>query len=330
MIFEMSENPIRKIDLEGEKTTAAGEPKLLIERLQKSKMVSLFIRCSGISFPLVTDSILSRIAQNCWNFLIRIFVAYILVFGLYFCVRNFRSDASDFSLIESFMGLALASQASAVIPSIPKISNRLLSSVEEVKLAYYVDALKPSIVVFCFSILLGSITSFATYCFGGGDSTACDGTLLHVLAAFQGMGQLSLSCLLAVNCMFVMVDCSNSIGMVDQLLQAQRNKNLNIETFNICRNNIQRIVDENYWTYNVILLVALLDILIIIILFYLDPGNLGVGSLIIYSLIFLKELPFVVLALYYAMIVNEKADLLTAEIGKNLFDISRYHETFRR
>lgn len=294
----------------------------LWDMLQQDWAVATLLRCCGIVFPLPTDPLWYRILQTCWSIIVRIFVVYIFAFGVFFFADNMSTE--EYKLIEAFTGLALASQAVVFIPSFPGISTRLNSPAAQGDIQHYKLALQFSLPVFLFSIIVGNSVSFNTYCFeGSSDPTACSGAWLPVLAVLQGIGQLSLSCLLAANCMFVLVDCFASIGLIDELLLAHKSKALTVAQFNTCRSNIQHRVDSNYWTYNAILFVALLDLLLITILFYLDSSDINAGVLVVYSLVFVKEMPFILLALYYAMIVNGRADILTQRLGKHVY--SAYH-----
>lgn len=146
----------------------------------------------------------------------------------------------------------------------------------------------------------------------------CSGASVIYLTLFQALGHIGISSLLAVNCVFVQVDCFASVALVDHLREEHKHNLLTISSFNFCRADIHQRVDTNFWTYNSTMVVAVLDVVLIIVLFFAE------NALPLYCVAFIKEIPFILVASYYAMTVNEKSDLLTKELGNSQY----YHYPF--
>lgn len=287
----------------------------LQENLLSDKRLSFFLRTSGVFYPDKNDGVVTVLVQSVWTTLVRFFVVFMFGFGIYFFGAHMANDISDpFDLSYVCMGIALASQAIILIPSIPLIVFRLQSPALLTDIPHFAKTIILCRVVFYTSIILGILVLFETYCGyrQSDDDAACvtDIVSTAVLTALQALGHVAISCILAANCMFVLSDCFASVSMVEDLIRLHNEKTLSLERFNFCRADIQYRVSSNYWTYNATMLVAILDVVVIVVLIFID------GALPIMCVAFVKEIPFVLAALYYSMTVNEKGDQLTKLLGK--------------
>ena len=289
----------------------------LVENLLCDPTLAFFLRTSGILYPNTRDSYTIVTLQSCWTTVMRFFVVYMFGLGTYFfCAHLAQRTSDNFNLTLACMGLALASQALILLPSIPKMVTRFQSPVLVSDLPHFTKAVFLCRTVFLVSIALGVVVTFETYCGYGAtrDGLQCSTSIAvtATLAAFQGLGHIAISSILAVNCMFVLTDCFASMSMVEDLIRLHSENALTIERFNFCRADIKHRVDSNYWTYNATMLVAMMDVLLIVVLIFID------NVLPIMCVAFVKEIPFILAALFYSMTVNEKSDQLTKILGKKM------------
>ena len=286
----------------------------LQENLLCDKQLSFFLRTSGIFYADRNDGVVIVFVQSVWTTLVRFFVVFMFGFGIYFFSAHMANGISGpFDLTYACMGMALASQAIIISPSIPMMVFRLQSPALLTDIPHFAKTKMLCRAVFYTSIILGIFVLFQTYCGYGqtnDDDTCVANATTAALTALQALGHLAMSCVLAANCMFVLSDCFASVSMVEELILLHNKKALSLERFNFCRADIQYRVSSNYWTYNATMLVAILDVVAIVVLIFID------GALPVMCVAFVKEIPFVLAALYYSMTVNEKSDQLTKLLGK--------------
>lgn len=309
--LECADQPSETITIESTCTLGSSIDALADDLQQYYPNVYLYFGLMGQLWPSDKWSTPLKYLQYLWTTIVRLYVCCALVEG--FWVFAFAIELRN--MVKAFVGLSIVLQSIVLVPSIPVMSKRLNAKYSTLDLLHYRSGIWFSLFIFGFSfgtgLILVQLLSILT------DST---GTLRGILLSGTCIQQLAISCLLSLNALFVWVDIQVSLQLVESLTKAHVDRSLTITMFNDSRDNIATRVKSNYWAYNSVLFIALLNILLMIILLYVHGTNSGIhetyGTAII---VLLKEIPFVVLVLYYATFVNEKADNLSILLGGTIW-----------
>jgi hypothetical protein len=283
---------------------------VLVVKLRKQyPRVHLFFCLMGQLWPDSNWSMLGKVCQYVWSASVPVFIVWSFVYGV--IVITVSSGLGYFICL----GISLCLQTSILIPTIPAMNRRLHSKCCVVDLDFYGPSLLLCSVVFLISVACGTLIGINTFCVSS-NPRACSSPGFHIFAILDLVGQIALSCILALNTLFVLVDSRTSVRLVDELTKAHEEKAMTIAIFNEYRSNILQRVKSNYWTYNSVLFIAIINILIMIILAYFHDDTFGGVT---WPAPFVKEIPFVLISLYYSTMVNEKADRLTRMLGTTIW-----------
>jgi uncharacterized integral membrane protein len=140
-----------------------------------------------------------------------------------------------------------------------------------------------------------------------------------LLDAGAFIGEVAISCMLAVNMLFISVDANLCASLVDLLIKQQHDKQITLESFDLIRSEVSTRVAAAKSQTNTIVLVALLDVLIVVILLLFLTTNLTPstgGYLAAMCTLFLKEIPFLLIVFLQSAKVNEKSDKLIKLLGE--------------
>lgn len=293
----------------------------LLSELRQYPHILLFLSIMGLLWPESDWTMLGKMLQYAWSGTVRLFLIWTAAYGIYFAVNVF--DGAKEVGVFVFIGISIFLQASILIPTSIFMHRRLFSKCLDIELDFFPKSIGFSVFVFLFSIVCGVGFELTVYC--DGDITSCNGNMTIPLSVLNGVGQLAMSCVLSVNTMFVLVDSQVSVKLVQKLIEAHNDKKMTIAMFNEYRDNIRQRVDSNYWTYNSVLFIAVFNILLMIIIVYFHESN-GAN----WPLIFIKEIPFVLVALYYSTTVNEQADKLKKLLGTTIWSSKDIEEDHTR
>jgi hypothetical protein len=235
---------------------------VLVVKLRKQyPRVHLFFCLMGQLWPDSNWSMLGKVCQYVWSASVPAFIVWSFVYGV--IVITVANGAYFGYLI--CLGISLCLQTSILIPTIPAMNKRLHSTCCVVDLEFYGPSILLCSVVFLISVFCGTIVGINTWCVSSNPSL-CRNTGFQIFAMLDLVGQVALSCILALNTLFVLVDSRTSVRLVDDLTKAHQEKAMTIAMFNEYRSNILQRVKSNYWTYNSVLFIAIINILIMIIL----------------------------------------------------------------
>lgn len=284
----------------------------LRKHLMEDPELRFFFQTSGMVHAQKSEwSFLQRL----WDTVVLLGLLYSTGFGMFFFAYRIRHSMQDGdSLTSACTGLVVAVQSLLLVATTFRIAFRMDAPAVISDLPHFKRAVFYSRVVFYASLGLGAVTFTQMTCFKASGIHECTGIgWIPFLVPIQVLGHISGSCSLAVNCMFVQVDCFAAMAQILQLTEDQKQNLLTLERFNFCRADIRERVDGNYWTYTSLLFVGLMNLGLILLLFFAENAN----PLLCFA--FIREVPFILVASYHAMTVNEKSDQLTESLGKFMY-----------
>jgi hypothetical protein len=172
-------------------------------------------------------------------------------------------------------------------------------------------------------VFLFSVVSCCTVAFGlitcGLALSAPGWTAFNVLATFT-QGQLVMY--LAFNLLFLVMDLQVSLLLLDQLDLLADAKALNVDKFNLVRDDIHRRCSDSKWATDAVTAPCGASVIaILVILYNLERGTgpYDVQTSIFFILLLLKELLFLAIAFWYVAKVNERADALTKKLSRTVW-----------
>jgi hypothetical protein len=134
--------------------------------------------------------------------------------------------------------------------------------------------------------------------------------------------QYAISRFLSVSLFFILMDSCVASNLVDELISLHGKNELQMTHFNMVRDEIKSRVTKSAWLTYSLVAVAFMNMIGILFMF-LFANVTSQGDLILMSMMFFKEFPFLVIVLYHCATVNEKADQLSKMLGSDAWDIEQ-------
>lgn len=148
----------------------------------------------------------------------------------------------------------------------------------------------------------------------------CNPPVVHDNAALVGYlvvfvcGEFALCGYLTFNLFMLLMDLKVASISIDQLIILAEKKRVTMRTFNAVRSDIKHRQDFSRYAADLIIVPCIASAIAIVVLFT-DHSF----SNLLFVLILFKELIYVAVAFWYVAKVNEKADILTAMLGADMW-----------
>jgi hypothetical protein len=176
--------------------------------------------------------------------------------------------------------------------------------------------------MFILSIVLGGIGAYGLTRIATTNNETKTRFFKTSLEPVVGGSQLAISGFLSVSLFFILLDSSVASNFIDELASLHCKKELKMSHFNLVRNNINARVTKSAWLTYSLVLVAFMNMIEILFIFLFANVGSQIDTILM-TMMFLKELPFLVIVLYQCATVNEKADQLTKMLGSDAWDIEQ-------
>lgn len=271
---------------------------------QLSERTLLFFMWAGV-FHQVHDSKqgFSKFFRV-WYFVLRIFLCLAVVFSV---VRiNFYHK---YALADTVLGC----QILAIVPYIHRIQVRLSSPCKPSDIVHFEKHTTYCQIFLALSLMVSLPYPIFRLLANDSDKFPARGIYCFLLVA-----QVALCLILSASLLVTKADLSICLHAVSSLRLDQACRQLTVARFSEVREAIEERVRENLWPNNLLVVTNVLNVVAAMSIIYGVLGYFGQTQNVLFSLDFSKEILYLGIVAYDALLINHSADKLTFDLAEML------------
>ena len=314
---------------------------ILIENVHP--IIKFLIYSTGVYYPIVFQGPVFLVYIFQWIYNIFQFLSLIgsMYFGLNIFIQSaflynssmtFHNDTIRKTIISNILfGLIFFLQSFALLPSFWYINKRFYSPLTHEELSYYHIYSYPTIISILYLIILMILSVIIP-----AEALVPIGST-YSLNVYYIIMEYTIVLLMFINLYFLLVDIHISIQKIDDLkilyLSYFSNPSGTSEgiggmeiydAYNNVSSKVKITLEKTFWQITLILVICVFNIIFIVYNTYQTPYP-SIYAEISINCLFIKEIPFIFIIMYYSAIINEKAeDITTYLLENNYKKVSHY------
>lgn len=334
--FDIESPPTLEGTVPSEGTVPKGDL-ILIENVHP--IIKFLIYSTGVYYPIVFQG--PQWIYNIFQFLSLLGSMY---FGLNIFIQSaflynssmtFHNDTIRKTIISNILfGLIFFLQSFALLPSFWYINKRFHSPLTHEELSYYHIYSYPTIISILYLIILMILSVIIP-----AEALVPIGST-YSLNVYYIIMEYTIVLLMFINLYFLLVDIHISIQKIDDLKilylsyfsgpsgpseKTEPPKGSEIyNAYNNVSKSVKVTLEKTFWQITLILVICVFNIIFIVYNTYQTPYP-SIYAEISINCLFIKEIPFIFIIMYYSAIINEKAeDITTYLLENNYKKVSHY------